>query len=269
MIDNFQIDTTQIATNVDLQSILSDAGISSASTGISELDSIVASIDSDLAGKILNTAAHELGLHDFYSTHIMTWCEGTLTGDDSNSDNANTTNSDELVTRCTKPAFPFSFDPVEILQDELLQGLTLEDLGFPTEDVNKVVDALETAYRAMSICFLIGVILAGVSILTGLTAFYASRILEVLNQLVAILAFLMLGVGSAIGTAIAVLVKNVINEKAKPINVFAVHSNKFLGMTWASVACMLLVTMLWCCLCCCGRHQRKQKADPMMEKGKA
>lgn len=150
---------------------------------------------------------------------------------------------------------------MSILEAELLQGVTLEQLGFPTTDVNRVVHALETAYKAMNICYLVGTILTCVTILTGFAGFLASRALEALNHVVALLAFLALGVASGIATAIAIKVKQVINDRAAVINVSANHSNKFLGMTWAAVACMLLVTMMWCCVCCCGGHRRKEHRD--------
>jgi len=252
-----KIDTSQIATDIDPSAVLRSAGIDPNNTGISQLDDIIASLSADDLGRQLNTAAHELGLHDFYSAHVSTWCEGTLL-----SDNATTaTNSSDVeqrVTVCTRPAYPFSFNPIAILESELLQGLTLEQVGFPTADVDRVVSALEAAYKAMSICYLVGTILAGVSIVTGLVAFRPSRLLEAVNHLVALLAFVLLGVGSAIATTIAIRVKDVFNQRAAAVNVSATHSVRFLGMTWAAVVCMLLVSLLWCCVCCCGGHSRKE-----------
>lgn len=213
-------------------------------------------------------------MHDFYTAHVSTWCEGTLLSDNTTTSNSVASNStsasaEQRVTVCTSPKYPFSFDPVGILESELLQGLTLEQVGFPTQDVDKVVSALETAYKAMSICYLVGAILAGLSILTGLLAFRPSRLLEALNHLVALTAFILLGVGSAIATTIAIKVKDVFNDRAAVVNVTARNSVRFLGMTWAAVACMLLVSLLWCCVCCCGGHRRKENRResemPMVE----
>lgn len=180
---------------------------------------------------------------------------------------ANTKNSAQRVDECTKPHEPFSFDPVAILEKELLHNITLEQIGFPTDDVNKVVNALEKAYRAMSVCYLVGVILAGISILFGLTGFVGIRLIEAANQVIAFLGFVLLGVASAIGTAIAVMVRNIINQKAKDINVHAFNSPAYLGMTWAAVVALLIASMWWCFVCCCGSHDRHY-TDSASEKPK-
>ncbi|KAF8247255.1 hypothetical protein K440DRAFT_307711 [Wilcoxina mikolae CBS 423.85] len=245
-----RVNTSQIQTQTSVDSILNSVGITNTTTGIAEIDKALSGLSPSEVSSIVNTAAHSLGLYDYYYAHVSTWCEGTLTN-----------SSNELVTKCTSPKFPFSFNPVAILKAELLQGITLDQLGFPTTDVNRVVNTLETAYKAMNICYLVGTILAGVSILTGATAFVASRALECVNELISLLAFLALGVASAIATTIAIKVKQVINDRAAVINVSAGHSNMFLGMTWAAVGCMFLVTMMWCCMCCCGGHRRKEHHD--------
>ena len=218
---------------------------------------MIGTLSSDEVGRILNTAAHELGLHDFYTAHVSTWCEGMLLSDNPSA-STNSSDAEQRVSACTSPDYPFAFNPVAILERELLQGLTLEQVGFPTRDIYPVINALETAYKAMSICYLLGTILAGLSIMTGLVAFRPSRLLECLNHLISLLAFVLLGVGSVIATVIAMRVKDVFNQKAAVVNIFAKNSTRFLGMTWAAVACMLLVAMLWFCICCCGRHSRKQ-----------
>ena len=243
-----QLNTSEIATNSSIESILSSAGVN---TGSSVVDAALDRLNTSTVNDLINTAAHSLGLHDYYYAHVATWCEGVATG--SNSSSASTPDG-VTITNCTSPAYPFSFNPVSILETELLQGVTLDQLGFPSADVNRVVSALETAYRAMSLCYLIGTLAAAVSVLTGLLGFMASRLVEMLNQLVAVLAMLFLGAGSAIATVIALKVRDVINDKAAVINVSADNSTTFLAMTWAAVAAAFLVCCLWCCVCCCGDH---------------
>ncbi|KAI5810529.1 actin cortical patch SUR7/pH-response regulator pali [Pyronema omphalodes] len=245
-----RVNTTQIGTNVDIPSLLSTAGIN---PGNSAVDAVLSRLPSGEIGNILNTAARNLGLHDYYSAYPSTYCRGSSIQDN------NSHSTRELITNCTTPQFPFEFDPVAILESDLLKGVTLEQLNFPTQDVNRVVNALKTAYKVMNILYLVGVILAGVSILTGLAGFMASRLLEFLNQLVAFLALLALGVASAIATVFATRVRDIFNQKAAQINVSADRSGKFLGMTWAAVACLLLVVMSWCVVCCCGRHRGRGK----------
>lgn len=261
-----KIDTSQIGTNSNITQLLVAAGINPNDTGIAALDSILANLSEQEVGQLLNTAAHELGLHDFYTAHTLTWCEGTLLSPDAN---ANTTSTPatanatagaiEKVTSCSAPTFPFAFDPVRILETELLKGLTLAQVGFPTAEVDNVTRALQMAYKAMSICYLVGAILAGLAVLTGLCGFAASRPVEMLNQLLGMLSFLALGVASGIATAIAIKARDVFNQKAAAVNVSAEASTKFLAMTWAATAAMLVVVLLWCCVCCCGSHSRRRR----------
>jgi SNF family Na+-dependent transporter len=165
-----------------------------------------------------------------------------------------------MYTRCSRPAIPFSFNPVKILEGDLLQGLTLQELGFPTADVNKVVNALELAYRIMSACYLVGVILAGLTIVTGLLGLYASRLTETVSWVLATLGSICLVVASVIGTVLATRVVDVINQKAKDINVVADKSTKYLGITWAAVGTLLVATIVWMAVCCCGTHRSNR--DP-------
>jgi hypothetical protein len=244
--------------------LLASAGISGNITGFSQLQDILDLSPEELS-KMLNTAAHELGLHDFYTAHVTTWCDGTLMSNDGNT-TTNSSDATEQVTYCTDPTFPFWFDPVKILEDELLQGLTLSQIGFPTTEIDTVVNALEKAYKAMNICYLLGTLLCGLSLLTGILGLLASRAVEAINEFVAMLAFLALGVASGIATAIAIKVRDVINEKASFLNIVATSSSTFLGMSWAATVGMLCVMLMWCCVCCCGTHGRRWKSDEWSEK---
>lgn len=225
-----------------MNSVLNTLGQTS-NTGINDIKSILNTTD---AGTILNSAAHSLGLKDVYIAHVATWCSGIITS----------TNKTEIIS-CTTPAFPFSFDPITIIETDLLQGITLAQLGFDTGNAEKTINALRAAYKAMNIMYLVGTVLCALLVLTSLCGFIASRLLEALNQLVAILAFISLGAASAIATAIAVIVKKVFNENAKVINVFAENSRAFLGMTWGAVVGVLIVMMMWCAICCCCRHSSR------------
>jgi len=224
------------------------------------LDSAITNLNSEELGKVLNTAARELGLHDFYTAHTLTWCEGVKYGDNNT--------ADDKVTQCTTPKFPFSVDPIAIIENELLHNITLEQLGLSdTSSIENVVGTLETAYRAMSVLYLVGAILAGILILMSLAGlFVGSRVLGLLGVLTSLAAFIALGAASAIATAIATKVKDIINEKASGINVSAQNSPTFLGMTWAAVAAVLAAMVWWGGRCCFGGG-RKHKHHAMEKPG--
>jgi hypothetical protein len=58
---------------------------------------------------LINSIARTLGLHDFYTVGLWGFCEGY---------------NGEGVTNCSKPKTLYWFNPVEILQSELLAGAT-------------------------------------------------------------------------------------------------------------------------------------------------
>jgi len=243
-----KIDTSDISTTTPINTLLANAGINTPP----QLSQILDNISNSSLSSVLNTAAHELGLFDIYTAHTITWCSGALTS-----------NNHTMYTRCSRPAIPFSFNPVKILEDDLLQGLTLQELGFPTTDVNNVINTLEMAYRAMSACYLVGVILAGLTIVTGLLGLYVSRLTETVSWMLATLGSTCLVIASVIGTILATRVVDVINQKAKDINVVADRSTKYLGMTWAAVGALLIVTIVWMAVCCCGTHRSNRDPKAM------
>ena len=64
------------------------------------------------------------------------------------------------------------------------------------------------------------------------------------------LSFLALGVASGIVTAAAVKATDVINEHGQDVGIVASRGGKFLGMTWAATALMLVATVSWMGSCC-------------------
>jgi hypothetical protein len=67
------------------------------------------------------------------------------------------------------------------------------------------------------------------------------------------LAFLTLGIASAISTAVIVKAVDAVNKYGSDIGIAAYKGSKFLGMTWAATAVMLLASMVWIVEFCRGR----------------
>lgn len=128
----------------------------------------------------MQTAAKLLGIHDFYTAQVMGYCEG-MGGN----------GSAVTVTNCTsKPLF--TFNPVAIIENELrIAGglVTLQDLGFPTEDVDNAVRALNAVYQIMFVAYCIGITTAGICFFLGFLGFVPSRLTACLNWVVAFVRF--------------------------------------------------------------------------------
>ena len=69
------------------------------------------------------------------------------------------------------------------------------------------------------------------------------------------MAFLALGIASAISTAIIVKAVNAINKYGHEIGLAATKGKEFIGMTWAATVIMLLASFLWIFECVVG-HRR-------------
>lgn len=113
----------------------------------------------------------------------MGYCEGMLNATIDGKE------AQDTVTNCTSRPM-FTFDPVTILQNELqLAGglVTLDDIGFPTQEVGTAVRALNAAYNAMFIAYCVGISTAGVCIVLGLAGvFFLGRLAACVNWLFAV-----------------------------------------------------------------------------------
>ena len=123
----------------------------------------------DIVTGVVDDIAEVLNIHDFYSVHLLDYCEGYY--EPSPVINATNTNPSKNFARCTDPK-PFArFNPTEILQSELRPGISLSDLQWPSE-VETAVQAIEIAMRAMFVLYCIGIGSAGLSIIGALITFF-------------------------------------------------------------------------------------------------
>ena len=220
---------------------------------------LVNSVEGDinnLLNNVTSDVAKDLNLHDFYSAHIMTYCEGYY------EDNGNTMaqHAAENTTHCSNRTAFFHFDPTVIIQNELAPGITLADLHFPSE-ISDGIRAIEVASKVIFVFYVIGVIFAGIALIAAVGGVFASgRLSALLNSGVDVLAFLSIGIASAIATTIIVKAVHAINKYGSEIGLAAYKGGTFLGMTWAASILMLLASILWLAECCAGRRRGAKPA---------
>jgi hypothetical protein len=162
---------------------------SSSNPLISWLNGVGSSIITDIEGDIqtavdgvIEDIAHALHIHDFYSVHLLDYCEGYYEP----SPIANATASPtKNVTHCSSQTSGFTFDPTAILQSELLPGINLSDLKWPSE-IQDTIDAVNMATKATFVIYCIGVSFAGLAILGALFAVIGGgRLSALLNFMIA------------------------------------------------------------------------------------
>ena len=147
------------------------------SSSSSFLSTIAADIKGDVNG-VINDVAKELNIHDFYSAHILDYCEGYYTP----TAVANKTEHPaKNVTKCSNHTALFHFDPTAILQSELRTGVNLSELHWPSE-IKDAVTAIEVASKAMFVCYCIGAAFAGLAFLSAIFGLLSgSRVSSFLN----------------------------------------------------------------------------------------
>lgn len=242
------------------------------------LGSITSSVKDDINGAIIDIV-HYLNLHDFYSVHLLDYCEGYYTP---TAVVNSTSRPSRNVTSCSNRTALFHFDPTGTLQKELKPGVSLQDLHWPSA-IQDGIRTLEVASKVMVILYYVGIAVIGLAIIGSIIGFIVGGTLNAtLNILLSIVcyfqsggrrehsanslqvAFLALGIASAIATVISVKATNIINQQGNRIGVAAYRGNKFLAMTWTTTALMLVAAVAWIAECCSGRR----KLATYMKEGK-
>jgi hypothetical protein len=165
------------------------------------------------------------------------------------------------VTSCSNTTGLFNQDLSTVLQRELNNSghsnINIKDLGWPSA-IDEGYRDLGVAARATFILYCIGVGLIGIATLLALISiFFNGRISALVNVAVELLAFLVIGIASAIATSLAVKGSDIVNKYGNRVGVTASQGNKWLAMTWVATGVMLIASLLWCYSCCVGRKSRK------------
>lgn len=165
---------------------------------------------------------------------------------------------------CTNRTAMYHFNPVGSLNASLqsntiLKGINLTDVDWP-DALTDGIRALNGLSDATFVLTVLGIAFSGLAIITSALAvfFHGSRLVAFGNWGIAVMAFLFLGVASAIVTALMVKVTNLINKYANSVGVFAYRGDKYLALTWASVGLMLLASLAWVVEFCIGRRRDKR-----------
>jgi hypothetical protein len=136
----------------------------------------------DIIGDLSEDIATLLNLPDFFNVHVMDFCTGTYTPD------AIAKNATKNVTDCSRSSLSFHFEPTEFVQEHLPSGITLDDIHWPSEvtDAERTIKAVS---RVMIIFYIIGIVFAGLAIITALVGIFTDgRISAFINWVVDIVS---------------------------------------------------------------------------------
>lgn len=125
--------------------------------------SLLNSIENNIKGEVNDViagVAKALNIHDFYSAHLLNYCEGYFTpGPLANK----TDDPDKNVTQCSNRTALFHFDPTAAIQKELKPGISLADLRWPFA-IKDAVHTVEIASKAMFVLYCVGAAATGLAL---------------------------------------------------------------------------------------------------------
>jgi SUR7/PalI family len=136
----------------------------------------------DLIDNAADRAAEALNLTDFYSVHIMDYCQGYY------KPNATVHNAKKNITHCSSRKALFHFNPTKIVEDSLPDNVGLSDIQWP-DQIQNASDAVRVASIAMFVLYAIGIAFAALGVVTALLAtFTQGRLSAFANFLVDIVS---------------------------------------------------------------------------------
>lgn len=254
-----QVNTSQIGEN-----LLSSDYVTSHPEITTILDLIPDSIQDD-AEALLNALIRRLGIHDFYTANLMSYCEGYYEPGAVPNATLKLGSISRNFTYCSPRSADFQFDPKAALQRDLnASGNSWLDVSADLDWPDEVDQGMKYVHIVQRVAFAVYCAAAGLIALATLASalailFSEGRLSACGNALLAALAFLLGLVASALATAVAVLGEKYINQYGEEVGISATAGRKFLGLTWAATAAMLICLVWWSVDCCCGRGRRSAK----------
>lgn len=224
-------------------------------TNSGSVDNLITSAEGSLSGlinSVTSSIASELNISDFYSVHIMNYCEGSY------EPNGTAAALGEHVTKDTTYCSPtkalFHFNVTEVVNQALPSPLSVSDINWP-QAINDAQNAIRAASIAASILYILAVVFTGLAFIGAIFGFFTSgRLSACCNVLIDFLAFLCIGGASGVTTAIIVKAVNALNQYENDLGVSATRGNRFLAMTWAATGVMLIALVVSFVQLCVGRR---------------
>lgn len=218
----------------------------------------------------LGDFAQVLGIHDFYSAHVMNFCEGFYVPASVPNATVAAGSIHKNVTHCSNKTAMYHFDPMKEISQELNEStggfIDLSTVQFP-DDVRDALNALKVAQRAVFVlyCVTIGLIFLGfVGAIMGI--FFNGWMSAFINVAADGLAFVSITVASALITYIANRATRFINKHGDEIGISANRGNKFLALTWATTGLMFIAMIIWMYLTLTSVRASRQRRRALQEK---
>ena len=132
------------------------------------MESLIASGLQKIGDDIASDIAQDLGIHDFYSAHVLTFCEGYY------NPNGTAPNPSQNVTYCSKKSAGYWFNPTNVVSSELKHGVTLADVKWPSQ-IDDSLNYIRHGSKAYFVIYIIAIVLTGIFVITSLLGIFLGR----------------------------------------------------------------------------------------------
>jgi hypothetical protein len=146
----------------------------------------------------------------------------------------------------------YTFDPTQIFSQELLAG---QSITIPSSIQNDL-GRLHTASHWMFALYIVGVVLAFITVLIGFTAL-CTRSGSVWSTLFSFLAFIFIGAATLVAQILFLIYRNVINDTITEFNVSASLGTTIFGFSWTATAAALVAFFGFMFGICCGTREKR------------
>lgn len=214
----------------------------------------------NITGDVADKLADTIGISEWYSIHVMATCDGQY------KPNATAPGAGYNVTNCTNSAPEKRFNLTAVLDKQLEVGpfqLNLADINWP-DGIQDSIDLLNTALLVTFVFYVLAVGFSGLAMVASAGAFFlfARRGVNAVNVILSGLAALVLLIASILVTVAGKKGVNKINDVGDNVGLSASVGNKFLALTWAAAALMVIAAIYWVMHLCLMRRERKRQWKP-------
>lgn len=189
-----------------------------------------------------NSVAESIGLHDFYQNSLWGYCEGNI-------------NETDQVTFCSKPKSMYTFDFLEIFNSELFAG---QSVNIP-QSIQDDLGRLHTASHWMFALYIVGVILAFITVLVGLTAL-CTLFGSCIATFVSLMAFIFIAAATFLAQIMFMIYRNAINDTITELDVTASLGTAMFAFSWTATVAAFVAFFGFLIGICCGTGGRREYA---------
>ncbi|KAK5171278.1 uncharacterized protein LTR77_004422 [Saxophila tyrrhenica] len=184
---------------------------------------------------LINSIAQSLGLHDFYTVGLWGFCEGY---------------NGQGFNFCSKPETLYWFNPVNILQNELLAGATI---ALPAQ-IDDVLNLIHTVSNWMFALFLTGACLSFFTMFIVPVSVF-SRWATLATMLLTFFSALFTTVATVLATVMFIIMRNAITSVTQ-LNIGASIGVEMFVFMWIAAGAAILAWIIQLGQCCCCASRR-------------